>query len=252
MRATPSGSPPTPNRTRSYDRKLDHVLGAAARVMSREGYGRATMRQVAREAGMSLAGVYHYFASKEELLFLLQFHAFDSIVAALTEKLEPVRDPRRRLGLVVTNHLEHFLARMDELKVCVHEMESLRGEYYRRVQDLRREYFRITLEIVEAVGAQAGGTKVKARLATLYLFGMLNWIYMWYPAERGVSGEALAEALIALFLDGYLPRAVPPATIASRDSLPASAGGAGGRKATGGGRRVAGPRKKMKARKADV
>jgi AcrR family transcriptional regulator len=196
----------TINRTSGFDRKLDHVLAAGARVMSREGYGQATIRQVAGESGMSLAGLYHYFSSKEELLFLLQFHTFDSIVSALKAKLEAVTEPRERLRVLIANHLEHFLARMDELKVCAHEMESLGGEYYRRVQDLRRQYFRIALETVEAVGAQAGGTKVKARLATLYLFGMLNWIYMWYPAERGTSGDVLADELITLFLEGYLPR----------------------------------------------
>ncbi len=196
----------TGKRTPSFDRKLDGVLAAAARVMAREGYGRATIRQVAREAGMSLAGLYHYFTSKEELLFLLQFHTFDAIVSALAEKLEPVRDPRERLRVIVTNHLDHFLARMDELKVCAHEMESLGGEYYRRVQELRREYFRVTLETVQAIGSENRGAKVSPRLATLYLFGMLNWIYTWYPAERGTSGEVLADELVALFLDGYLPR----------------------------------------------
>lgn len=202
----PHTQPTTRSRTRSYDRKFDQVLAAAARVIARDGYGSATLREVSRESGMSLAGLYHYFSSKEELLFLLQFNTFDAIVRSLKARLEPVSDPRERLRVVVSNHLDHFLARMDDLKVCVHEMRSLGGDYYRQVEALRHEYFRITLEIVTAIAADAGGTNVSARLATLYLFGTLNWIYMWYPAEGGISGEVLAEELIALFLDGYLPR----------------------------------------------
>jgi len=194
-------------RSKAYDGKLERVLKAGAAVFAREGYDRATIRQVAAEAGTSLAGLYHYFSSKEELLFLLQCHTFDSILSELQQKLEAVDDPRERLRVVVENHLGHFLAHMDELKVCVHEMASLEGEYYRRVQDLRRAYFRTTLAIVEAIAAEAGGSPLNARLATLYLFGMLNWIYMWYPAAGKVSDEELADQLVTLFLDGFLPRA---------------------------------------------
>jgi AcrR family transcriptional regulator len=201
-----SGSAPPQRRTGPFDRKLEHVLASAAQVIAREGFGRATIRQVAGAAGLSLAGLYHYVASKDELLFLIQFHTFDSIVRELERKLVPVRNPRERLGVVVANHFDHFLANMNALKVCVHEMESLDGEYYRKVQELRRAYFRTTLEIVEAIGREAGGSQIEPRLATLYLFGMLNWIYMWYPAVRSASGDALAAQLLTLFLDGYVPR----------------------------------------------
>jgi AcrR family transcriptional regulator len=193
-------------RSSLYDEKLELVLTAGARVISREGYGQATIRQVAGEAGMSLAGLYHYFASKEELLFLIQFHTFESILDGLKRKLDGVEDPVQRLRVMVLNHLEHFLSRMDDLKVCARELESLSGEHYERVRALRQQYLRVTLEIVESIGAKAGASRVQPRLATLYLFGMLNWIYMWYPAEEGALGETLADQLITLFLEGYLPR----------------------------------------------
>ncbi len=194
------------NRTEGYDRKLEHVLAAGARVMAREGYGRSTMRMVAREADMSLAGLYHYFASKEELLFLIQFHTFDSILERLAERLESLEDPKERLREMVTNHLEHFLSRMNELKVCASEMEALSGDYYERVRALRQRYLKAALEIVESIAENAGKSGVDPWLATLYLFGMLNWIYMWYPAVEGTSAGKLADQVLILFLDGFLPR----------------------------------------------
>lgn len=194
------------NRSEGYDRKLEHVLAAGARVMAREGYGLSTMRKVAHEAEMSLSGLYHYFASKEELLFLVQYHTFDSILERLAERLEPLEDPKERLRTMVINHLEHFLARMDELKVCASDMETLTGDYYEEVRALRQRYLKITLEIVEALGRQATGSRIDPWLATLYLFGMLNWIYMWYPAVEGRTADELGDQILTLFLEGYLPR----------------------------------------------
>jgi AcrR family transcriptional regulator len=190
----------------AFDHKLDAVLGAAARVMAREGYGRSSIRMVAREADMSLAGLYHYFASKEELLFLIQFHTFETILNRLDERLTLVDEPRDRLRVMVVNHLEHFLSRMNELKVCAGEMETLSGEFHERVRALRQRYLQTTLEIVESIGAGAGELKVDPWPATLHLFGMLNWIYMWYPAVEGPGAEELADQVLILFLDGFLPR----------------------------------------------
>jgi AcrR family transcriptional regulator len=193
-------------RTTSYDRKLEQVLAGAARVFARDGYGSATIREVARETGMSLAGLYHYFSSKEELLFLVQVHAFESILAGLEGALEGVDGPEAQLRVLVANHLEHFLEHMDELKVCAHEMESLTGDFYERVEELRRRYFHVAFGVVTSLGGAAGAPAVDARLATLYLFGMLNWIYMWYPAARETPAEVLGEQLVALFLNGFMQR----------------------------------------------
>jgi AcrR family transcriptional regulator len=193
-------------RSSSYDRKLEQILTAAARVMAREGYGQSTIRMVAREARISLAGLYHYFSSKEELLYLIQFHTFDGILRRLGEQLESVQGPEDRLRVMVTNHLEHFLSRINELKVCAREMETLSGDYYERVRRLRQRYLKVTLEIVEQIGREAGDSRVEPRLATLYLFGMLNWIYMWYPAAEGTPADTLADQVLILFLDGFLPR----------------------------------------------
>ena len=205
-------SKPAVSRSLAYDDRRDHVLRAGARVISREGYGRATIRQVAVEADMSLAGLYHYFTSKEDLLFLIQFHTFDAILQQLRENLRDDQSPTERLRVMVVNHLRHFLARMNELKVCAREMDSLSGDYFERVRALRQEYLRITLEIIESVRGEAGSSRVEPRLATLYLFGMVNWIHMWYPTDEGMPAEALADQVIALFLDGFLPREAGAAT----------------------------------------
>ena len=76
------------NRSDAFDEKLEGVLAAGARVIARDGYGNATIRRVAHEAGMSLAGLYYYFSSKEELLFLIQHHTFGAILERLEERLK--------------------------------------------------------------------------------------------------------------------------------------------------------------------
>ncbi len=197
----------TRKRPAAFDSKRLHVLAVAARVFSAVGYDKASMRRIAAEAEASLAGIYHYVASKEELLYSIQLHTFDSLLHGLEESLEGIVEPRQRLAAAVRNHVRHFGKNMHELKVCARELETLEGKAYDEVYERRRSYFNAVHDLVKELGPQHG-TPISSWLATANLFGMLNWFYQWYDAERSrVSLDDLAAQQTALFLDGYIASA---------------------------------------------
>lgn len=206
----------TRRRTPAFDSKRLHLLDAAARVFSEVGYDKASMRRVAAVAEVSLAGIYHYVAGKEELLYWIQLHTFDSLLRGLEKSLGGLADPRERLAAAVRNHISHFGENMQELKVCARELETLEGAPYDEVHDRRRAYFEAVHDLVQEL--ESTQTKPHASwLATANLFGMLNWFYQWYDAERSrVSLDDLAAQQTALFLDGYVASASGDPTGANR------------------------------------
>jgi len=191
-------------RTPGFDSRRLHLLDAAARVFSEVGYDKASMRRVAAKAEVSLAGIYHYVSSKEELLYWIQFDTFDSLLRGLEQSIEGLVDPRERLAAAVRNHVRHFGEHMHELRVCARELETLEGEAYDAVHERRRAYFEAVHGLVKAL--QPGdGVHPGSWLATANLFGMLNWFYQWYDAGRSrVSLDDLAAQQTALFLNGYI------------------------------------------------
>lgn len=182
--------------------RLARLLSLAAHLIAQEGYQKASIRKVARAANVSIPSLYHYFKEKEEMLFLIQYHTFDSLVRQLKERLPPATSPEQKLYRMIENHLEHFLTSMDELKVCAKELQSLSGRYYGKVLQKRQEYYQLTVEIVEELKEKFRNTKVDSRLATLFLFGMLNWIHMWYRPGDGDSLKKITEQMHNLFLFG--------------------------------------------------
>jgi AcrR family transcriptional regulator len=197
---------PEQKRSPGFDDRRLHLLSATARVFSEVGYDGASMRRIAAEAGLSLSGIYHYVSGKEELLYLIQYHTFDSLVTSLEKCLEGVADPRERLAMAVRNHIRHFGENMHELKVCARDLETLEGEAYEAVRERRHAYFQAVHQIVNELARQGGSTR-HPWIATANLFGMLNWFYQWYDAGRSkVSLDDLAAEQTALFLDGYLAR----------------------------------------------
>src|ERR1700737_2222848 len=77
-----------------FDRRLARILVHATNVFCDRGYAAASMRDLSRASGVSLSGLYYYFESKEELLYLIQINAFKSILSALEQRLQGIEVPK--------------------------------------------------------------------------------------------------------------------------------------------------------------
>ena len=187
----------------TFDQRLNRILSVATAVIAREGYHKASMRTVAKAAGVSLAGMYHYFDSKERMLFLIQFRTFNSLLNGLKEKLHGVDDPLEQLRVMVRSHIGYFAANMDALQVCSHELDTLKGEAYEETRRIRHEYYELTRTIVRRLlEAQSEGRALDQHIATMCLFGTLNWLYRWYDPKKDRSPAALANHIVEQFLYG--------------------------------------------------
>src|SRR5947209_16417843 len=164
-----NGRKAVPEMDSRFDRRLADVLAHASRIFWEKGYEGASMRDLSRASGMSLAGLYHYFESKEELLYLIQKHTFTIIVERLKERLESVSDPEERIRTFIHNHLEYSLANKEAMKVLVHEDDTLKNERGAEIAAIKREYYRICLDLLEEL-RRAKGLQFSGRLALLSLF----------------------------------------------------------------------------------
>lgn len=194
-----------------FDRKLQHILRHAAQVFSEKGFEGASIRDISRASGVSLSGLYYYFESKQKLLYLIQLHAFTSILRRLEQNLRGVSRPEQRLGVLVRNHLEYFLSHPVEMKVLSHEAEALEPPYSREVADVKRRYFGIARRVFEDLAAGGRAQNISPRIAVLSLFGMMNWIYTWHNARLDPGAPELADAMTRIFLEGVLRRPRPAA-----------------------------------------
>ncbi len=186
-----------------YDRRLAEILRHATEVFCKKGYEGASMRDLSRESGMSLAGLYYYFESKERLLYLIQKHTFTTIVQRLKTRLEGVSDPEERIRIFILNHLEYFLANQAAMKVLSHEAEALKNSFASEVAAIKREYYRICVGLLDDLKADRG-LQFSTRIAVLSLFGMMNWIYTWHNPRVDADAESIAEEMGDVFLRGVM------------------------------------------------
>ena len=184
-----------------FDRRLARILVHATGVFCDKGYAAASMRDLSRASGVSLSGLYYYFESKEELLYLIQKDTFSTIVDRLRPRLEEVTDPAHRIRTFILNHLEYFLTNQKAMKVLSHEDEVLKNGFGSEVAAIKREYYRICVELLDDYKL-ARGLEFSSRTAVLTLFGMMNWLYTWYNPRVDGDAMQLTREMGDIFLQG--------------------------------------------------
>jgi AcrR family transcriptional regulator len=195
------GSASGPRLETRFDRRLARILVHATNVFCDKGYAAASMRDLSRASGVSLSGLYYYFESKEELLYLIQKHTFSTIVDRLRGRLDDVVDPADRIRLFILNHLEYFLANQKAMKVLSHEDDVLKNGFGSEIAGIKREYYRICMELLDDF-KRAEGLQFSSRIAVLSLFGMMNWIYTWYNPRADANAKELSRQMGDIFLLG--------------------------------------------------
>jgi AcrR family transcriptional regulator len=200
----------TPRRHRAatvpatrYDRRLAEILAHATEVFCKKGYEGASMRELSRASGMSLAGLYYYFESKERLLYLIQKHTFTTIVQRLKARLDGVSDAEQRIRIFILNHLEYFLANQAAMKVLSHEAEVLKNGFASEVASIKREYYRICVGLLDDLKRERD-LQFSTRIAVLSLFGMMNWIYTWHNPRVDADAGSIAREMGDVFLRGVM------------------------------------------------
>jgi len=201
---------PRRNRPRAAtQQKLDHLLATAAALIAEKGYRATSLRDVSRAIGVSVAGLYHYFTSKEDLLYQLQYRTFAALLQAQEERASEPGTPEDRFRRLIVGHLEFFASHPNELKLCTYELESLKGDAFATVEALRRRYYRlvtsVVAELMEGWGPDGAESK-RSRHAALFVFGMLNWMFMWYDPTRHGTLADIGDEMVGFALNGLRRR----------------------------------------------
>ena len=190
--------------TRHYDEKLQRILKTSAKIFAEKGFHHTSVRDISRATKMSLSGLYYYFSTKEELLYLIQERCFVTLLQRWEQAAGVPLDVRARIRAFAENHLSFFLHNMNEMKVMAREDESLTGAFQDKVVVLKRRYVKVIMDLVGELQAQEGGKALDLRVATFTLFGMMNWIYTWYHPKRDLPYPRLIEQMLKIYFFGLL------------------------------------------------
>ncbi|HPW36099.1 MAG TPA: TetR/AcrR family transcriptional regulator [Syntrophorhabdus sp.] len=183
------------------DNKMNVIASAAARLYSTKGYRETSMEDVAVSAKLSKGGMYHYFSSKEDILYFILSNFMDSLLEGFEQDLENIRDPEDKIRYIIRHHVEAYVAHMYSAKVLLNEAYNLSALRISRIKSKEKQYFST---IAEALSLYVGHRLNKDILTvvTFNLLGMCNWIYSWYNPKGAINSEQLSQVIFKNFTRG--------------------------------------------------
>lgn len=190
------------SRAKDHDEKRGAILRQAAIVFARDGYDRASMARLAAECGVSKALLYHYYMSKEALLFdILQSHLAE-LVDVVEEADDPALDPHKRLERLVVALLEAYRDADDQHQVQLASLSLLPEAEQQELKSLERRLVAIFSQAIRDVEPAFFEDKALLKPVTMSLFGMLNWVYMWFRDGGALSREGYGKLATRLLVGG--------------------------------------------------
>jgi AcrR family transcriptional regulator len=180
------------------------ILDAGIRVFARQGFHTCRVADIAEEAGVAYGLVYHYFASKEQILDTLFLERWDVMLAAITEADASDLSPREKLHACASFVVESYGHDPDLMKVIIVEVTRAANTFGRTHQDKIEQAYAGVAAIV-AGGQRAGIFRagVDPTLAGQAFFGLVEqvltaWIFAGVPvpaAERDRAKQGVVDII---------------------------------------------------------
>jgi AcrR family transcriptional regulator len=183
--------------------RYDTIRDAALTAIARRGFHQASIREIARAARLSLAGLYHYVGGKDELLFLVVDEALATLLEMSEAALAAAASPEERLRALIRTHLAFGFHHADRLRVVNRDWELVRGERRTEVVARRKAYMAAWLDVLRELDPH-GRSDRELFAAVNLLLGMLNGIAVPPFFKTADDAAALFGQVAALFLHGFL------------------------------------------------
>jgi AcrR family transcriptional regulator len=181
-----------------YDRRRQAIVEAAGHLYARRGFQGASISDLASACGTSKALIYHYFPSKDDILYEVMAAHLDDLVDAAEDAIRS-GTAEERLRALTLAFMRLYAGARDSHKVLLNELDNLPPERRAEVVAKQRRIIAIVETLVREIRPEAGPVTTPL---TMLFFGMINWTHTWFRPDGKIGPEAVAELAVNLMLTG--------------------------------------------------
>ncbi|HEY1837668.1 MAG: TetR/AcrR family transcriptional regulator [Rhizomicrobium sp.] len=192
-----------------YEKRRERIVEAAAGLFADKGFLGASIADIAEACDISKSLIYHYYASKEEILFDVM-HSHVKALLDLAERIAAQRDtPEKKLRAMTREFIQLYVGAASRQRVLLNELENLTADQRKIVVGIQHNLIHIVEEIIAQLRPALSGRNPLATPAAMLYFGMINWMHTWLDASGRAKPARIAELTANIFLDGLVKGDVP-------------------------------------------
>ena len=189
-------------RSDDYEAKSQSIMDCAAALFAKEGYPAAKMQDVAKACGATKSMLYHYFPTKDDLLFAMLSEHLQRLIQAVEEALASTDEPRERLRRLVEVYTQKSTQSRRRHMVAMNDVKFLPRAKQQPLIDLQRQLTHLVSQLLQHINP--GLPEAVYKPYAMMLIGMLNWSDFWYKPSGPVKPAELCDRMSRLFLTGFM------------------------------------------------
>jgi AcrR family transcriptional regulator len=176
----------------------------AAQLFRERGFDATSVSDVARALGLTKAGLYHHFESKEALLFEIMSFGLDKVRDEVVVPVQAIRDPEERLRQLIVRHARITTRGRGAVAHLGDEIRALAPAARKEIERRMRVYFDLVRNTLHDLKSAGRLRNVDLTVATFSLAGMILWLPRWFRQGGRLTQEQVAVEIANMALGGLL------------------------------------------------
>ena len=181
-----------------YEERRIAIIDKAAELFARRGFMGASVADLAAACQTSKSLIYHYFPSKEDILFEVMSSHIDQLVEDTHQVAREGGRAADQVNRLIHAFLSHYMGAASRQKVLLNELAHLPENMRETIVGKQRQVVEVTQKLLTALTPGLAGDPKRARVQTMLLFGMINWTHTWYDPDGAIKIDELAEMVLEL------------------------------------------------------
>lgn len=186
-----------------YDKRREAIVQHAAQLYAKSGFLGASLNDVAKACGSSKSLIYHYFDSKEDILFAVMSSHLQALTDSRDAVMEaPAASPSERLRALARALMADYVGEAASQKVLLNELDNLPPERRKAIVDQQRTLIATVEALLREIRPELPAHAELSRPIAMIFFGMINWTHTWYDPSGPLRAERFADLAVSMLLDG--------------------------------------------------
>lgn len=185
-----------------YDERRLAIVETAARLFARDGFLGASVADVAEACMLSKSALYHYYSSKDDILYDVMHSYIVALNAAAQAIVAGPGDAKAKLRALTREFMSRYVGAADRHKVLLNDLERLPKARRQAIVSMQRGLIDTMADLLCEIEPRLRLREAERRPAAMLVFGMINWTHTWFDPNGAVSAEQLADMAVDLALGG--------------------------------------------------
>jgi AcrR family transcriptional regulator len=183
-----------------FDERRTAIVDMAAQQYARNGFHGTSIAELAIACGISKSLLYHYFGSKEDILYEVM-HRHIQALCEVTADIAHA-DPREHLADLTRAFVGLYRNASSEHKVLVNDLDKLPADRREAIISAERQLVARVEAVLARLNPALEADRASRRATAMLYFGMINWTHTWYRDGGPLGLDTIADLAIAIALDG--------------------------------------------------